>query len=81
MPGTSRATTSPEDVEEMCHRDPIIDETYGGRIRVIGPTTSGNLLTAILAPQTEPGVYYVVTARPAARKERRLYRERKDEEA
>ena len=34
------------------------------------------LLSAILAPQGQ-GYYYVVTARPAAKKERRIYRQTK----
>lgn len=51
-------------------------QTYQGRLLVIGPNAAGNLLTAVLAPEGED-VYYVVTARPAAKKERRLYRELK----
>jgi hypothetical protein len=31
------------------------------------------MLTVILAATDEPGVYYLVTARPADRKERRNY--------
>ncbi len=67
----------PEEVEEVCQGDFWASETYGGRLRIVGPDVSGNLLTIILAPQQEPGVYYVVTARSAARKERRRYRELK----
>ena len=68
---------SPDDVEEVCRGDFWASETYAGRLRVVGPNASGNLLTVILAPQQQAGVYYVVTARPAARKERRRYRELK----
>src|SRR5438270_771637 len=46
--------------------------TYAGRLRIIGPTARGRLLTAILAPRGR-GVFYPVTARPASRDERRLY--------
>jgi hypothetical protein len=35
------------------------------------------MLAVILDPEEEEGVYYPVTARPASRKERRLYREQK----
>jgi hypothetical protein len=35
------------------------------------------MLTVILAPTDEPGIYYPVTARPADRKERRQYREQR----
>jgi uncharacterized DUF497 family protein len=65
----------PEEVEEVCHSNPVTNETYKGRIRVVGLTRSGRLLTVILAPTPDAGVYYPVTARPADRKERRHYRE------
>ena len=48
--------------------------TYEGRIRVVGPTRAGRLLTVIFAPTGE-GIHYVVTARPASRMERRRYGE------
>jgi uncharacterized DUF497 family protein len=62
-------------VEEVCHGQPITSETYKGRIRVVGLTRSGQILTVILAPTPDAGVYYPITARPADRKERRNYRE------
>ena len=68
---------APEEVEEACHGEHITDETYKGRIRLIGTTAAGRMLTVILAPQEEQGVYYVITARDAGRKERRRYRERR----
>ena len=68
-----------DDVEEVCHGNPAEDDTYDDRLRLVGPNAVGNLLTIILAPKPGPGVYYVVTARPAAKKERRLYRERMGE--
>lgn len=72
----ARHDVTPDEIAEICHQDPITSETYGGRIRVIG-RTRGKILTAILAPQAEDGVYYVVTARTASKKERHLYREQK----
>jgi uncharacterized DUF497 family protein len=54
---------------------PVTSQTYNGRIRVIGPTHNHRMLTVILAPTDEPGIYYPVTARPADRKERRNYDE------
>ena len=77
----ARHGVSRDDVEEVCHGTPTEDETYRNRLRLVGPTAVGNLLTVILAPQDEDGVYYVVTARPAAKKERRIYRERMGEQA
>jgi uncharacterized DUF497 family protein len=65
------------EVEEACHIAPMFSQTYMGRIRVIGPTHTGRMLTVILDPEGE-GVYYPVTARPASRKERRRYREARE---
>lgn len=70
----ARHEVVPEEVEDVCHDAPIVSETYAGRLRVIGRTARGRILTVILAPESE-GAYYVVTARPASRKERRLYQE------
>ena len=72
----ARHDVFPDEVEEVCHNDPIVSETYNDRLRVIGLTGSGEILTVILAPEDED-VYYVVTARPASRKERQLYRAQK----
>ena len=71
----ARHDVIPEEVEEVCHDQPITSETYKGRLRVVGLTQSGRILTVILAPTPEAGVYYPITARPADRKERRNYRE------
>jgi uncharacterized protein len=67
----------PDEVEEVCHATPVTAATYKSRIRVVGPTRSSRMLTVILAPTDEPGVYYPVTARPADRKERRQYGEQR----
>ena len=64
-----------DDVEEACHSDAYIDEGKKGRLRLLGLTNSGRLIAVILDPEDEPGTYYVVTARPASRKERRLYQQ------
>lgn len=71
----ARHEVVPDEVEEVCHGRPMTSQTYGERLRVVGPSRSGKMLTVILAPQEEEGVYYVVTARPASRKERRRYQE------
>jgi uncharacterized DUF497 family protein len=71
----ARHDVIPEEVEEVCHDQPVTSETYKGRLRVVGLTQSGRILTVILAPTPEAGVYYPITARPADRKERRNYRE------
>jgi uncharacterized DUF497 family protein len=73
----ARHDVTPDEVEEVCQGEFWSSETHSGRLRIVGPAASGNLLTVILAPQQEQGAYYVVTARPASRKERRGYRELK----
>ena len=62
------------DVEEVCQGDYLVRQSYHGRMMLIGPNAVGNLLAVILAPEAE-GHYYVVTARPAAKQERRIYRQ------
>jgi uncharacterized DUF497 family protein len=62
----------PREVEESCGGDPLIQRGYADRVVLIGPTTSGRMITAVLEPVGQ--AYYPVTARPASLKERRLYR-------
>jgi uncharacterized protein len=69
----ARHHVTPEEVEEVCHGIPVTSQTYKGRIRVVGPTRRRRMLTVILAPTDEQGVYSPVTARHADRKERRNY--------
>lgn len=72
----ARHQVSPEEVEEVCQGDPLVLTGYLDRLIVLGPTGEGRVIAAILAPE-ETGVYYPVTARPASRKERALYRQEK----
>ena len=60
----ARHDVSPDEVEEVCHGDYMASETYKGRIRVVGPTRVGRLLTVILAPEGAE-TYYTVTAHNA----------------
>ena len=73
----ARHDVIPEEVEEVCHGQPVTSQTYKGRLRVAGPTRSGRMLTVILAPTEQLGVYYPLTARPADRKERRSYEQQR----
>jgi len=65
------------DVEEICLSDPpsyLIEETYGGRYRLIGSRQDGKVLVVIVAPEDEQrGMYYPVTARQPKRQELRRY--------
>jgi uncharacterized DUF497 family protein len=65
----SRHNVIREEVEEVVANAHHFSSTYDGRLRVIGRTKAGRALTVILAPRTETS-YYIVTARPPAKKER-----------
>ena len=64
----------PDEVEEVCTARFIVRESYGGRFVVIGQTLTERTLAVILEPDYD-GMYYVVTARLANRRERRTYGE------
>ncbi len=68
----ARHDVDPEEVEEVCHGEPLARESYGGRLLLVGPSRLGRMLAVVLAPE-ERGIYYPITARPASRKERRYY--------
>ncbi len=70
----ARHQVTPGEVEEVVWGEPLAGETYAGRLRLIGLTREGRMLTVILAPKGA-GMYYTVTARVASKKERVLYRE------
>ncbi|OGM32097.1 hypothetical protein A2803_00845 [Candidatus Woesebacteria bacterium RIFCSPHIGHO2_01_FULL_44_21] len=71
----ARHNVTKDEVEELCTYQPIVEKGYGGRIRLIGPTNSGRMLGIVLAPKSDK-IYYVVTARPASRKERKAYEQK-----
>ena len=71
----ARHNVTPDEVEEVCHGNPMTSASYAGRLRLIGPTNAGRLLTVILAPSDDAGIYYPVTARPASKQEHRRFEE------
>ncbi|MBM4405406.1 MAG: BrnT family toxin [Chloroflexi bacterium] len=73
----ARHKVKPDDVEEVCHTEPVAQMGKFGRLLVLGPTQKGRILTIVLDATETPGVYYVVTARPSSRQERRIYSQRK----
>lgn len=75
----ARHQVKPEEVEEVCHGDPIAQEGRGGRSLVIGPTRSGKILTVVIDPEGQD-LYYPVTARRASRREQAIYQHEKEEE-
>ena len=73
----ARHQVNAEEVEEVGHGTPLVQQGYKGRVILIGPTLSGRMLAAVLAREGR-GVYYPVTARPASRRERALYKQEKE---
>ncbi len=64
---------SQAEVEEVCHNNPVFVSAYSGRVMGIGKTNACRAVTVILQSEKESGVWYVVTARSADRKERKFY--------
>ncbi len=65
----------PQEVDEVCHSDPVARAAKKGRLLIIGPTLRKRMLAVVL--DKEKDGYYVETARPADRKERWIYRHEK----
>jgi hypothetical protein len=64
----------PDEVEQACKGRYISYESYAGRFEVIGETHKGRIVLVVLDPEPEDGVYFVVTAHTAEKKDRALYR-------
>lgn len=71
----ARHSVMPDEVEEVCKKSFFASQTYERRIRIIGKTRSGKILTIILAPKGR-NEYYPVTARSASHSEQRIYIEK-----
>lgn len=69
----------PDEAETVCHSNPLVQQGKKGRVAVTGLTHKGRMITVILdpEPESEVGVYYVVTAHPTNRKYRRIYYQEK----
>jgi len=69
---------TPDEAEDVALADPAVRKTYKNRLQLIGPTTAARLLTVIIGPAPDQaGVWYVFSARPASRPERRYYLDQK----
>lgn len=74
LPHIARHHVIPVEVEEVAAGDMLVTLTYKARLQLVGPTAAGRMLAVIIGPVPhQRGVYYVFTARPASRKERRAY--------
>lgn len=64
----------PEEAEEVAAATPTVRTSYKQRYQLIGATLSGRILSVIVGPVPEhQDVYYVFSARPASRAERRFH--------
>jgi hypothetical protein len=65
------------DIEDLIlsENELVVIETYKGRLQILGEAPSGRVLSVILGPDRmgEPGAFYVFSARPASRQERRFF--------
>ena len=73
----ARHGVSQAEVEEVCSGEPMIEQGYSERMRLVGPSLRGRMLSVVLAPK-DKDFYYPVTARPASRKERRKFQLQKE---
>lgn len=67
----------PDEAEIVCHSNPLVQQGKQGRAAVTGLTHTGRMITVILDPEPEAGVYYVVTAYTTNRKYRKIYHQEK----
>lgn len=67
-----------DEVEEVIAGAAIYRASYKNRIAVTGPTQAGRMLTAIIGESPRQAHrYYVFSARPASRGERRDYEQQR----
>lgn len=76
----ARHDVIPDEVEEVAHNDPLVQQGKKGRLLIIGFTKKQRPLTVILDPEELEGVYYPVTAHTASRSERKIFRTEKEVE-
>ncbi len=69
----ARHDVTPEEVDQVCQNDPVVQEGKKGRILVIGSTENERILIVILDPEEEKDVYYPVTAYTASKRLRQVY--------
>ncbi len=69
----ARHIVIPEEIEEVCHNNPVVQQGKKGRLLIIGLSNNKRPLTAILDPEEEDGIYYPVTARASSKRERKIY--------
>jgi uncharacterized DUF497 family protein len=70
----AKHAVKPIEAEEVVAGQSLVRETYKQRLQLVGPTMEGRMLTVVIGPVPgQAGVYYVFSARPASRQERKLF--------
>ena len=69
----SRHNVAPEEVEQVCHTDSVVQKGKKGRLLVFSPTDSRKMLAVILDKEEEKDVYYPVTAYKVSKKLIKIY--------
>lgn len=66
---------TPTEAEEVVGKRAIYRQSRKNRLVVTGPTLAGRMLTVVIGPvPDQPAAFYVFSARPASRRERREFR-------
>ena len=71
----ARHDVLPNEVEEVCAGNRIEREAYRQRIFLVGTTKTRRILTVILEPREEQGVYRPITAYEASKRSIKAYQE------
>lgn len=72
----ARHDVIPDEVEQVCHGEYVVQLGKKGRSLIFGSTKSLRIITIVIDPLGN-GAYYPVTARPASQKERLIYKQEK----
>jgi uncharacterized DUF497 family protein len=72
----ARHGVEPDEVEDVVFGQSHQNRARDGRYRFVGQTSGGRYLAVFVEPESESGVFYVLTARDATIQERRLIRRR-----
>lgn len=73
----ARHNVIPDEVEDVCYGEPVVQQGKKGRLLVFGPTKTGRMISVVLDFEESKGVYYVVTARATSKRERAIYTKEK----
>ena len=72
----TKHNVTPDESEEVVRSEPLIEESYRGRYRIIGETKEQRVLVVIIGENPRiDGLYYVFSTRPASRRERERLRD------